>query len=93
MEKIEKELDQAIKKMENNEMFSPELLDKYRQLQNLFQDIATPELLQAMNELQDAMNNLDKKSGQQSVEKLKLNQERFKENLERTLALFEKVKL
>jgi len=93
LEKIEKELDQAIKKMENNQMFSPELLDKYRQLQNLFQEIATPELLQAMNELQEAMNNLDKKSGQQSLEKLKLNQERFKENLERTLALFEKVKL
>jgi len=93
LEKIEKDLDQAIKKMENNNLFSPEILEKYRQLQNLFQDIATPELLQAMNELQNALENLDQKAGQQSIEKFKLNQEQFKENLERTLALFEKVKL
>jgi hypothetical protein len=93
LQKIENNLDQAIKKMENNQLFSPELLEKYRQLQNLFQEIATPELLQAMNELQNVMNNLNQKSGQQSVEKFKLNQERFKKNLERTLALFEKVKL
>jgi hypothetical protein len=93
LQKIEEELDQAIKKMENNNLFSPEVLEKYRQLQDLFQEIATPELMQAMNELQNALENLDQKSGQQSVEKFKMNQERFKENLERTLALFEKVKL
>ena len=93
IQKIENDLDQAINKMENNQSFSPELLEKYHQLQDLFQEIATPELMQAMDELQNAMDNLDQKSGQQSVEKFKLNQERFKENLERTLALFEKVKL
>ena len=93
LQKIENELDQAINKMENNQLFSPEILEKYRQLQNLFQEIATPELLQAMNELQKAIDNLNQKSGQQSIEKFKLNQEIFKENLERTLALFEKVKL
>ena len=93
LERIEEELDQAIKKMENNNLFSPEILEKYHQLQNLFQEIATPELLQAMNDLQDALAKLDQKSGQQAVEKFKLNQEQFKKNLERTLALFEKVKL
>jgi len=93
LQKIEKDLEQAIEKMENNQLFSPEIMEKYRQLQSLFHEIATPELLQAMNELQNALNNLDQKSGQQSIEKFKLNQERFKENLERTLALFEKVKL
>jgi hypothetical protein len=93
LQEIEEELEQAIKKMENNNLFSPEILEKYRQLQDLFQEIATPELMQAMNELQNALENLDQKSGQKSVEKFKMNQERFKENLERTLALFEKVKL
>ena len=93
LQKIEEELEQAIKKMENNNLFSPEILEKYRQLQDLFQEIATPELMQAMNELQNALENFDQKAGQKSVEKLKMNQERFKENLERTLALFEKVKL
>jgi len=93
LQKIEEDLNQAIKKMENNKLFSPEVMEKYHQLQSLFQEIATPELLQAMNELQNALENLDQKSGQKSVEKFKLNQEQFKENLERTLALFEKVKL
>jgi hypothetical protein len=93
LENIQKELDEAIRKMENNNLFSPEILEKYHQLQNLFQEIATPELMQAMNDIQNALENLNQKSSQQAIEKFKINQEQFKKNLERTLALFEKVKL
>jgi hypothetical protein len=93
LEKIEQNLNKSIDKMEKNELFSPEIVDKYHQLQALFQEIATPELLQAMQEVQKSVDELNQKNAQQSMEKFKINQEQFKKNLERTLALFNKVKL
>ncbi len=93
LEKIEDELNNAVKNLENNQLFSPEVLEKYHQLQDLFQEIATPELLQAMKDLQKSIENINQKNAQQSLQKFKLNQEQFKANLDRTLALFEKVKL
>lgn len=93
LQKIDRELEQAIDKMEKNQLFSPEILEKYHQLQSLFQEISTPELLQAMQNLRSSLEKMNQRQTQQSVEKVKINQEQFKENLERTLALFEKVKL
>ena len=93
IEKIQKELDQAIKKLEQNQLLSPEIFDKYRKLQELFKDIATPELLQAMEELQHALEDLNKDQVQKSLQNFKFNQEQFKENLDRTLELFERVRL
>ena len=93
LKEIEKNLNQSIEKMEKNQLLSPEILEKYQQLQSLFQEIATPELLEAMQEVQKSVDELDQKGAQQSLEKLKLNQEQFKKNLERTLALFNKLKL
>ena len=93
LNKIEKEMEQAVKELENNQLFSPEILEKYNQLQQLFQEIATPELLQAMQELQKSIENMKQNDVQQSLQKFKLNQEQFQANLDRTLALFEKVKL
>jgi len=93
IEQVEKKLNDAIQKMEKNQLFSPEILEKYRQLQNLFQEIITPELLRAMQEVQKSVDELNQADAQKSLEKFKINQEQFKQNLERTLALFNKIKL
>ncbi len=93
LKKIEENLEKAINKLEKNELFSPEVLEKYQRLQQMFEEIASPELLQAMQDIQKSLENLNQKSTQQSLEKFKINQERFKENLDRTLALFNKVRL
>jgi hypothetical protein len=93
LKKIEEDLNKAIEKLESNQLFSPEILEKYNKLQDLFHEIATPELLQSMKDLEKSLNLLDKKQTQIATEKFKLDQQRFKENLERTLALFKRVKL
>ncbi len=93
LQKIEEDLNTAIKKLENNQLFSPEILEKYRRLQQMFEEIATPELLQAMQDIQNSLEKLNQKNTQQALEKFKINQEQFKENIDRTLALFNKVRL
>jgi len=91
LEKIQENLDQAISKLDQSQMINPDILDKYQQLQQLFEDIATPELLQSMQELQDALERLDQNQIEKSLETFKLNQEKFAEQLDRTLELFRKV--
>ncbi|TFH01033.1 MAG: hypothetical protein E4H13_05920 [Calditrichales bacterium] len=93
LQEIEKDITEAINKLEKNNLFSPEILEKYKQLQDLFQEIATPELLAAMKDVQDALEKMNQKQAKEAVEKLKLDQERFKDNLERTLELFKKVQM
>ena len=93
LEKIQKDLDEAIEKLEQNQLLSPEILEKYRQLQDLFQEIATPELLEAMKELQQALEELSNENAQNSLQKFKINQEQFSKTLDRTLELFKRIQL
>jgi len=93
LHKIEDEINKAIEKLEQKNLFSPELLEKYKQLQELFQDIVSPELLEAMEKLQKSLENLDKNKVDQALNNMKINQEQFKEKLERTLELFKKIQL
>jgi len=93
LEEIEKDLDKTIKKMEESQLLSPQLLEKYQQLQNLFQELMTPELRKSIENLRKSLENLDKKKVDKSLSDFKINQERFLENVERTLELFKKIKV
>jgi len=90
---IENEIEEAVKKLAEKDLISPEILEKYNQLQELFQDIATPELIQSMQDLQKSIESIDKKKVEQALNKMSFNQKQFKEKLERTLELFKKIQL
>jgi len=93
LDQIQQHLEEAIQKLESAQLLNPDLLEKYRQLQQLFQEIATPELLQAMEELQKSMEKLSDNQIKTALQKLQLNQQQFKERLDRTLELFKRVQL
>ena len=94
IEQIRKELEQAIKKLEQNDLISEELLQKYRQLQDLFRDVLTPELEEALKRLSEI---LEKKASPKQVEKalkeFRLNQKAFEQKIERTMELLKQVQL
>ncbi len=93
IEKIQQELQEMIEKLDKNSLMNPEIMEKYSQLQNLFQEIATPELLEAMKKLEQAMEKSNQKDVQKALDNFKQNQEAFQANLERTLELFKQVQL
>jgi hypothetical protein len=92
IEDIQNNLNQALRKLEQNDLISPDILEKYQKLQALFQDIATPELLKVMEEIQQALQKLDKKKLDALMNTYKIDQEILKENIERTLELFQKIR-
>lgn len=93
IEKIQQEIQEMVDKLDHNSLMNPEVMEKYNELQNLFQEIAPPELLDAMRKLQQALEKENPNQVQKALENFKLNQETFQANLERTLELFKQVQL
>jgi hypothetical protein len=93
VDEVQKEIEKMVEKLDKNNLISEEVLEKYMKLQEMFKNVATPELLQAMKELQKQMDKNNPKDVEKAFEKFKLNQEAFKESIERTMELLKQVQL
>ncbi len=93
LEKASRDLDAMVEKMQKNDLVSVETLNKYQELQNLFQEIMTPELQQTMKKVAQAMENVDQQMLQKAMQDLKLNEEEFRKSIERTISLLKKLKM
>ncbi|MCI0511958.1 hypothetical protein L0128_01935 [candidate division KSB1 bacterium] len=93
LQKLEQELDQLVERSEKNDLMSLETLKKYQELQELFQELAPPELKKAMEELNRALENIDPEQLQQAMQKMQMNQESLLKNLERTISLLKRLQI
>lgn len=93
IEKIRQDMEKMVDKLDQNNLMSEEILQKYNKLQDMFNELATPELLKAMQKLQSAIEKDNVKQAEKALEEFKLNQETFLEQIERTLELFKQVQL
>lgn len=93
LEDIQKGLEEVVKDMDGKNMLSPETLEKYFELQKMFQDLATPEMLQAMHKLQEAIEKADVNEVKKALEEFNLSVEEFEKSVERTYELFKQVQL
>jgi hypothetical protein len=92
---------EALKKQNdiNNEQnkevkeINEELLEKQKQLEELFKNIMTPEMKKLFDELQKMMEKLDKNQVQQALEKLEQNDKQMEKELDRTLELYKQFEL
>jgi hypothetical protein len=84
---------------QNNQMqneFSPQdesILEKQQELEKLFDQIMTPEMKKLFEELQKAMNQLDKNQIQQKLEEMKLSNKDLEKELDRNLELFKQLEV
>jgi len=91
LDEIKRELERQVQKLEEKNIISPEILEKYRQLQQLLNEVVTPELLAAMQKLQQALNEMDAQKVKKALQQLKLNQEAFEKSIERAMELLRQV--
>ncbi len=93
LQQVQEKLDQMVDRMEQNDLLSPETLQKYQELQKLVEEMLTPELLQALQKLQQSMADLDPQKMKLAMEKFAASQEEFLKSLERTLNLLKKLQI
>lgn len=80
------------KSAENN-LFDEQTLKKYEQLQQLMQEFMTPEMREYLKKMQENLEKMDLRQFKQEIDKIKQQNEDFAKDLERTLELFNQLKV
>jgi hypothetical protein len=91
MQKLQEKMQEMVDTMERNDLLSPQTLEKYQELQNLLQEMKSPELQKALEEMQKAMQNVDPEKLQEAMKNFQFSQEEFLKSLERTINLLKQV--
>src|SRR5690606_29029898 len=93
VEELTEQIESITATMQEHDMVSEETLEAYRELQRVAAEINSPELQEALRKLQEAMQNLDLNQLQESLGQFEFNEDLYRKRLERTLELFEKLRM
>ncbi|QXD15665.1 chromosome partitioning protein ParA [Rhodocaloribacter litoris] len=93
VEELTSELDAATRQMEENNLVSEETLELFQELQEVAEEIRSPELMEALRQLQEAIQNMNLQQMQQALENFDFNEVQYRQRLERTLELFKQLRL
>lgn len=86
--KIAERIGSMNEEMERNSLVGEETLELFQELQKVAEDINSPELMEALRELQEAMQQMDLQRMQDAMDDFRFNEESYRQRLERTLELF-----
>ncbi len=78
---------------QENQQLDESLIEKQKQLEQLFENIMTPEMKKLFDELNKLMEKLDKNQVQQKLEELKLSNKDMEKELDRTLEAFKQMEV
>jgi hypothetical protein len=93
MEEIQKNLEEIVNELEEKKVLNPGTLEKYFELQKMFQEMATPEMLEAMKKLNEALEKMDLEQIKKSLDEFQFSVEEFEKKIERSYELFKRVEL
>lgn len=92
LDKASETLEQMKSEMQKHDMVSKELMDKYDRLQDLLKEVATPEMRQAMEKLQEAIEAQDLEKLREAMENFAMDQEEMLKSIDRSLSILEQLK-
>ena len=93
LENVQKDLDEMVQKMDEQRVLTKETLEKYMELQQLFEQLNSAELQQAMKQMQQAMQQVNREQLQQALQKMTFSEEQFRRSLERTIDLLKRIQI
>ena len=91
LEKISKSIDSVTEQAEKHELFSSDLLDKFEELSELIRQIMPEDLLNNMDELNKALENMDMETLNDALNNLSENMQKMKDDLDRYLEVFKRL--
>lgn len=92
VEELAAELEKTIDSMQAEGTAAEQLLDKLDHIRELMGDIATPEMQQALADLQKAASDPDPQALADALKRFSQDQQAFQQRLDRTIALLEQVR-
>ena len=91
VENLSQELSQTTDKMQQNNMLSPETLQKYMELQKLMQEVRSPELERIQRQMENALQNMTPEQLQKAMQNMQFDEEKFRRSIERTMKILKRV--
>lgn len=93
LEDVKSRVDNMVQQMQEQKVLSTETLEKYLELQQLFEQLNSAELQQALRQMQQAMQNVNRVQLQQALQKVTFSEEQFRQSLERTINLLKRIQV
>ncbi len=80
-----------LNKLEENNLVGEQIAEKMQEIQKLMDEVAPPELKDAMKKLEEALKNMNPEDMKKALDQMNMSTEQLLENLDRTLALLQKL--
>jgi predicted Zn-dependent protease with MMP-like domain len=93
LEETGQELDTMIDEMERQQVLSRETLEKYFELQELYEQLSDPEFKKAMEKMREAIDRMDPNELREAMRNVTVNEEQFRQSIERMLNLLKRVQI
>lgn len=90
-QQISKKIDELKKNLQQNNLMSGETLEKYTELQKLFDSLSSDEMKKMAENMQNLLQNLNRQQIQQAMENFKFDEEQFRAGIERTMNLLKRI--
>lgn len=91
VEDLARAMEQSLERMEQASLFTPEILEKVQQINQMVREIQSPEFRAQMERLQQAIQNLDRREVQRAMENLQLTAQELERNLDRTIEMLQQL--
>ena len=91
IESTAEQLDRALDRLQESGLLEDDTLQKLEELQILLSQIRTPELADVMKKLDEAIKKADANMVREALEQFQMEREKFRESIDRTLALLQRV--
>ena len=92
LEKLSDALEAITEQAEKHKLLSPSMLEKFKELSELVNDIMPKEMMNNINDLEMALENLDMDSIQDALNQLSEDMAKIEEDLDRYLEIFKRFK-
>ncbi len=92
-EQVAENVNKMKNELQKNNLLSEETLEKYLELQKMFEELSSEEMRKAMENMRNLLNELNRKNVQAELDNLKFNEEQFKESIKRTLNLLKRIQI
>jgi hypothetical protein len=87
----QQKLEELMNDLQNNNQISQETLEKYMELQKMFEKIDSKELREMLKKLQEAMKNMNPDQLKEAMKNFHFDEESFKKSMEKTMELLQKI--
>ncbi len=93
LDEVNKTVENMVAEMQKNQVLSKETMEKYQELQQLMEQMNSPEFTEAMKKLQQSMQQMNPEQMKQALQEFKFSEENFRESIERTMNLLKRLQI